>query len=85
MEDQYYLESKKTQFILNKLSILYRVSEGMTNRYIIFLCYTSIMKTKKLFISKYEKKNSKKASLISRAVKLGIKEYEETFRKLAAI
>lgn len=42
------------------------------------------MKTKKLFI-KYERKNSKKALLITRAVKRGIKEYEETFRKLAAI
>ncbi len=31
----------------------------------------------------YEKKHAKKAKDIKRAVKLGLKEYAETFRKLA--
>lgn len=39
---------------------------------------------KKTFSEKeYKKKNPQKASIIKRAVKRGIKEYEETFRKLA--
>jgi len=33
---------------------------------------------------KYIKKNRKKAIIINKAVKRGIKEYEETFRRLAS-
>lgn len=32
----------------------------------------------------YEKKHPKKATLIKKAVKRGVKEYAETFRRLAA-
>lgn len=32
----------------------------------------------------YERKNPKKAKLIKRAVKQGLKQYDETFRRLAA-
>lgn len=41
---------------------------------------------KKVFVPKdYIKKNPKRASIIQKAVKRGVKEYEETFRRLAAI
>jgi hypothetical protein len=33
----------------------------------------------------YKAKNPKKANLIKRAVKRGVKEYEETFKRLATI
>jgi hypothetical protein len=33
---------------------------------------------------KYEKKNPKKAKMIKKAVTKGVKQYEETFRRLAA-
>lgn len=36
------------------------------------------------FIKKYKEKNPKKARTIRRAVKQGVKEYGETFKRLAA-
>lgn len=35
------------------------------------------------FIKKYKEKNPKKAKILRRAVKRGVKEYEETFKRLA--
>ncbi|HMS22687.1 MAG TPA: hypothetical protein PKA38_02875 [Candidatus Levybacteria bacterium] len=35
-------------------------------------------------IKKYEKNNPKKAKIIKKAVSKGVKQYEETFRRLAA-
>lgn len=35
-------------------------------------------------IIKYEKKNPKKAKVIKRAISKGLKQYGETFKKLAA-
>lgn len=35
-------------------------------------------------LKKYEKNNPKKAKLIKKAVNKGVKQYEETFRRLAA-
>lgn len=35
-------------------------------------------------IKKYEQKNPKKAKTIKKAISRGFKQYEETFRKLAA-
>ncbi|MDO8619009.1 MAG: hypothetical protein Q7R49_03660 [Candidatus Daviesbacteria bacterium] len=35
------------------------------------------------FAEKYEKKNPTKARIIKRAVKRGVKEYAETFKRLA--
>ncbi|MEX2007843.1 MAG: hypothetical protein WD992_03655 [Candidatus Levyibacteriota bacterium] len=35
-------------------------------------------------IKKYEQKNPQKAKTIKKAVSRGLKQYEETFRKLAA-
>ncbi len=35
-------------------------------------------------IKKYEKNNPKKAQIIKKAVNKGVKQYEETFRRLAA-
>ena len=36
-------------------------------------------------IKKYEQKNPKKAKIIKKAINRGIKQYEETFRKLASV
>lgn len=35
-------------------------------------------------VRKYEKKNPKKAKVIKKAINQGLKQYEETFRRLAA-
>lgn len=35
-------------------------------------------------VKKYEKNNPKKAKIIKKAVNKGVKQYEETFRRLAA-
>lgn len=35
-------------------------------------------------IKKYEQKNPRKAKIIKKAINRGIKQYEETFRRLAA-
>lgn len=40
---------------------------------------------KKNFEKKYIKANPKKAEMIKKAVSEGLKQYEETFKKLAAV
>jgi len=42
------------------------------------------MKDKK-FASKYEKNNKKRANIIKQAVRRGVREYAETFKRLAAV
>lgn len=51
------------------------------------ICYNDFMKVKRpaLQAKKYSKNNPKKAKIIELAVKRGIKEYAETFRRLATI
>lgn len=46
------------------------------------LCYNLFMSEKQ--IKKYEQKNPKRAKIIKKAVSKGVKQYEETFRRLAA-
>ncbi|MDP2637890.1 MAG: hypothetical protein Q8P26_02420 [Candidatus Levybacteria bacterium] len=42
------------------------------------------MKKVKFSQSAYTKKNPQKATMIKRAIRRGLKEYEETFRRLAS-
>lgn len=36
-------------------------------------------------VKKYEQKNSKKAKIIKKAIARGFKQYEDTFKRLAAV
>lgn len=47
-----------------------------------FICYNERMSYKQ--VKKYEQKNPKKAKIIKKAINRGLKQYEETFRRLAA-
>lgn len=63
---------------------LYKLYCECTFQFLTGICYNNFMDKQKKFSSKtYSRRNPSKAKILKEAVKQAVKQYEETFRRLA--